>query len=223
MDERLHDILTGKEDNYVLPFYWMHEGNTGRIPADIAKIYESGCRALCVESRPYEHFCGEPWWRDLGIVIDEARRRDMKVWILDDKHYPTGFANGLMEKYPDRRRQYLREYHADVIGPALGMSFLVPVRPDETLLRVCAYRRSGRGEELTGSPVVFDTPPQGGRIYWDVPEGVWRMFISSSRPMAARPATRASSTVCRQSPWTCCWRLYTRRIISASANISAIP
>ena len=28
------------------------------------------------------------------IILDEAEKRGMKVWILDDKHFPTGFAAG---------------------------------------------------------------------------------------------------------------------------------
>jgi hypothetical protein len=34
----------------------------------------------------------------MDIIMDEARKRGMKVWILDDSHFPTGFANGAMEK-----------------------------------------------------------------------------------------------------------------------------
>ena len=28
----------------------------------------------------------------------EAKKKGMKLWILDDKHFPTGYANGLIEK-----------------------------------------------------------------------------------------------------------------------------
>ena len=34
-------------------------------------------------------FRGDGWWHDMDIVIDEAKKRDMKIWILDDKHFPT--------------------------------------------------------------------------------------------------------------------------------------
>ena len=34
----------------------------------------------------------------MDIILDEARKRNMKVWILDDKHFPTGACNGAVEK-----------------------------------------------------------------------------------------------------------------------------
>lgn len=41
----------------------------------------------------------------------------MKIWILDDKHFPTGYANGLIEKkYPERKKQYIAYTTADVFG-----------------------------------------------------------------------------------------------------------
>ena len=41
----------------------------------------------------------------------------MKLWILDDKHFPTGYANGLIEKkYPERKKLYLACTTADIFG-----------------------------------------------------------------------------------------------------------
>ena len=41
----------------------------------------------------------------------------MKIWILDDKHFPTGYAAGLVEtKYPERRKWYLADTTADIFG-----------------------------------------------------------------------------------------------------------
>ena len=95
MNKNLEDILNSSEDNYILPFFWPLEGSPETIPEMIEKIYSSGIRAFCVEARPYEDFAGPTWWHDLKIILSEAERRNMKVWILDDKHFPTGFANGL--------------------------------------------------------------------------------------------------------------------------------
>lgn len=41
----------------------------------------------------------------MDIILDECEKRGMKVWVLDDDHFPTGHANGMIkEKYPERRR-----------------------------------------------------------------------------------------------------------------------
>ena len=33
MNERLKDVLEGKEENYMLPFYWQHGDHHEKIPA----------------------------------------------------------------------------------------------------------------------------------------------------------------------------------------------
>jgi len=34
----------------------------------------------------------------MDIILDAVRRRGMKVWILDDSHFPSGYANGALEQ-----------------------------------------------------------------------------------------------------------------------------
>ena len=77
MDRKLLEIIQGKEENYLYPFYWQHGNHTEKIPDQIQSIYDSGCRAFCVESRPHPEFCGEGWWRDMDIILSEAKKRDM--------------------------------------------------------------------------------------------------------------------------------------------------
>ena len=118
MEPILKSILENKTENYLLPFFWQHDGHDAEIPACVQKIYESGCRAFCVESRPYEHFCEDAWWKTMDIILAEAEKRGMRVWILDDKHFPTGYANGILEHEDlNLRRKFLRESHVDVMGP----------------------------------------------------------------------------------------------------------
>ena len=106
-------------NNYIFPFLWMRGEDEATIRKEMEKIDECGIKAVCVEARPHKDFCGPGWWHDMDIVIDEAKKRDMKIWILDDKHFPTGYANGLIEeKYPERKKQYLACTACDVFGSA---------------------------------------------------------------------------------------------------------
>ena len=98
MDRNLAETLSDNVDNYILPFFWMHDGNTDRLADLVQNIYDSNVRAFCVEARPYEKFCRNEWWTDMEIILEKAKSLDMKVWILDDKHFPTGYANGLVPK-----------------------------------------------------------------------------------------------------------------------------
>ena len=99
MYQKLSDVLSGKEQNFMLPFYWQHGDHYETIPEEVERIYRSGCRAFCVESRPHRDFVGETWWKDMDLILCEAKKRDMQVWILDDDHFPTGHAAGHIEKY----------------------------------------------------------------------------------------------------------------------------
>lgn len=74
MEPILKSILENKTENYLLPFFWQHDGHDAKIPARVQKIYESGCRAFCVESRPYEHFCEDAWWKDDGHYFGGSRK-----------------------------------------------------------------------------------------------------------------------------------------------------
>ena len=178
MDSRLRDVMNGGEDNYLLPFLWMHDGNGGTLAAQVQRVYESGARALCVESRPHEGFCGDEWWSDMREICDEAKKLGMKVWILDDKHFPTGFANHLIpKKYPERRKWQLTEHHADMMGPMANASLLMPeLKDDDQLIGIVAYPRKDTEENLIDAPIDLTANAKGRFLYWDVPEGCWRVF-----------------------------------------------
>ena len=110
----------------IFPFLWMRGEEESILRHEIEKIAECGIKAICVEARPHDDFCGPGWWRDMDIVLDEAKKREMRIWILDDKHFPTGYANGLIEsKYPERKKQYLACTVADVFGSACERSLNV--------------------------------------------------------------------------------------------------
>ena len=118
MDKTILESLRGQNENYILPFLWMKGEPEDILRREIEKIYECGIRAVCLESRPHPDFAGPGWWKDFDIVLDEAKKRGMKIWILDDAHFPTGLANGLLpEKYPERAKQYLSCKFFDVTGP----------------------------------------------------------------------------------------------------------
>lgn len=79
-----------------------------------------------MESRPHPDFLGPKWWEDLDVIMDEARKRDMKVWILDDSHFPTGYANGKIKKdYPNLQKLFLKIHQQDFAGPYKDAGIIV--------------------------------------------------------------------------------------------------
>jgi hypothetical protein len=183
-------------ENYILPFLWMRGENEEIIRTEIEKIYECGIRALCVEARPHDDFCGPGWWHDMDIVLDEARKRNMKIWILDDKHFPTGYAAGLIEeKYPERRKWYLADTVADIFGgehrctlnidrmlrPVIGYWQIgepgnEPERSNNRMYAIVATRFEGQDRFYEDTIDLTDTYENGFAIF-TLPPGQWRVHV----------------------------------------------
>lgn len=184
------------KENHIFPFLWMRGEEEHILREEIEKIYECGIRAVCVEARPHDDFCGPGWWHDMDIVIDEAKKRDMKIWILDDKHFPTGYANGLIEKkYPERKKLYIACTTADLFGsshrltlnisrmlrPAIGYWDLgKPVNEEERaknqLYAILAVKYAEGNifrEEVVDLTDTFD----GTFATFELPKGQWRVHV----------------------------------------------
>ena len=96
----------------------------------------------------------------------EAKKRDMKVWIVDDIGYPSGFAGGYFTKEkPELRMQ------------ALSIGQRLPVKGGETLNQavgenaVSAVVVSASGERVA-------VPINNGNIAWTAPAGAdWTVMV----------------------------------------------
>lgn len=185
------------ERNYIFPFLWMRGEDEQTIRTEMEKIHQANIGAVCVEARPHPDFAGEGWWRDMDIVLDEAKKRQMKVWILDDAHFPTGQANGIIpKKYPERARRYVYTQHVDVTGPipygtinvemmthrkVSWMDFMKPhdkpIYEEQYALSVTAARII-EGDTISSEMVSLDDHVKDGILTWDVPAGTWRVFVN---------------------------------------------
>ena len=110
-------------DNHVLPFLWMKGEDHETIAEYLGAIAGADIREVCLESRPHPDFCGEGWWSDLGFIIEKCKELGLKIWILDDAHFPTGYANGAVkEAAPELRKLVLTHRTIDVVGPTPQVS-----------------------------------------------------------------------------------------------------
>lgn len=200
--EKLQNVLENKEGNYILPFLWMHGEKEETIRKYVQKINEAGIRALCVEPRPHPDFIGGEWWQDLKIVLDEASKRNMKVWLFDDSHFPTGYANGaVIKKYPELRKKYLKIAQIDYHGPQVDAGIIVKwqaggdrntimsvgtdtkqlsskfTESDEKIIAVLAAKLVDYETIDTRTMIDISDKVQDGVVYWDIPEDDWRVFI----------------------------------------------
>ena len=173
MSERLKQLIENTCPNYILPFLWLHGEDEKTLRSEVQKIRQCGITAFCVESRPHPDFVGERWWQDMDILIDEAKKNRMKIWILDDSHFPTGPAAGHAATCASENRKSVLGYRwIDVCGPLSGSSFIPPHEVDVDNLKYIIARRIDGDNETIDITKNFIS----GRLYFDVPDGIWRIY-----------------------------------------------
>ncbi|MBQ9611272.1 MAG: glycoside hydrolase family 2 [Lachnospiraceae bacterium] len=183
-------------DNHIFPFLWMRGETEEVLHTEMEKIYEAGIRAVCLEARPHPDYVGEGWWHDVDIIIDEAKKRGMQIWILDDAHFPTGMANNGMSRHADKARRFLYTQFVDVTGPLPSaqvdvdllltkqftwMDIGKPVTPplyDETRLFSVTASRICCGDVTQEEPIDLTAMVKDGYLTADIPEGTWRINVN---------------------------------------------
>src|SRR5664279_5404290 len=100
------------------------------------------------------------------VLVEEAKKRDLRVWIIDDAGYPSGFAGGLIsEKKPDLRMQALTI--AQTLQVRAGEALKQPVALDT----VAVTATNSAGERVA-------VPIANGAVAWTAPAGGdWSVLV----------------------------------------------
>ena len=126
----------------------------------------------------------------MDLLLGEARKRNMKVWILDDDHFPTGHANGgIAKRHPEAAQWTLTEDHIDVAGPRRDAAILTtPDTTEDILLGAFAYPRNpDDAETCRDEPMDLSDRIHDNLLYWDIPAGVWRIFFYRRSRRGGKP------------------------------------
>lgn len=207
--DKMRQLINDKYDNHVMPFLWMHGEEEATIRKYIEKIHQSGIGSVCIESRPHEGFLQEQWWQDVSIITEECERFGMTVWILDDKHFPTGYAAGEIKKnHSHLQKEFLNFTKLDFVGPKkkagvmldwlvskkrpsiLG-SEIVDEKPDfsSEIVAIIAAKNTGF-KEIAEETLLNLTPYiQKKTLYWDIPEGEWSIYVFFTTQEGGEAAT----------------------------------
>ncbi len=200
---KIEELLQNEGGSYILPFFWQHGEDEETLRDYMRAIDEANIHSVCVECRPHPDFCGPKWWQDMDVILDEAHKRSMKVWILDDDHFPTGHANGGISKADKALRPwYIDSVAVECFGPSPANRFdihaavldkvtpkmfpgMPPQRPgtekkffenDEEILSVTAWEINDEGR-LT-NPQDISSFVQDGTLIWNVPNGSWKIYVT---------------------------------------------
>jgi len=180
--KKLIDNLTGNDTGHIFPLFWMHGESEEILREYMEKIQECGITSVCLEARPHPEFVGTGWWRDVDIILDEAKKRGMKIWILDDSHFPTGYANGAVKKrYPQHRKRFLKLHQLDFAGPMKHAQALIryAFTDEEDQLEGIYLVRKKDYEAIDLSEVIDLSGSVSGKetVSFDLPEGEWKLLV----------------------------------------------
>ena len=197
MNYTIRELLKGNTGDYIFPFFWQHGEDEEMLRKMMKVIHDSGCHSVCVESRPHPDFCGEKWWKDMDILIEEAKKLDMKLWILDDSHFPTGFANGAVNEAPlELHRQSLVSSHKRYTGKGKDITinltkFFPPKADAGSFAAASAAKFMSAGAPTFDDDSIFSVTvvdekgdlqdlPAGntGLVHWKKPEGTYDLYVT---------------------------------------------
>jgi len=105
----------------------------------------------------------------IKFAVEEARKRNMKIWLADEGSYPSGFAGGKIgEQYPQLAMQgIVADTHISV---APGQTISIPVLPDTLgALAVVQPRTPPGAQPQPGAGTGAVVPIRGGQIKWTAP------------------------------------------------------
>lgn len=211
----IDQVRNGEHNNHMLPFLWMHGESQETITEYLEKILSTGINEVCLESRPYEEFLRDEWWEDLSYIIKECERLGMSFWILDDKRFPSGYANGVIsEKHPHLQKLFLSMKSLDFVGPKKNAKILLKwmsyiERPTimsvgseksdtekngennngGSIIAVYAARKTSYNKIDEETIILLNDKVKNDVLTWDMPNGEWSIFVLSTTHDGGEEAT----------------------------------
>jgi hypothetical protein len=154
------------------PLFWLHGTESReRLEMYLDRVAESHNGTFTAESRPHNDWLGPRWYEDLAICLAAAKKRNLTMWIFDEKWWPSQMVGGKVP--PEYGTKVLvaeatavegpKAYAADGFG---GPQFIGAVA----------------GKEVAGGAIdgesLADLAPhiKGGKLAWTAPAGRWQVM-----------------------------------------------
>jgi hypothetical protein len=138
-----------------------------QVERDLDTMQRLGFRAVTVQAgynMPFAYLSPE-YFAFFRQFVDQAKKRNMRVWIVDDAGYPSGFAGGRFTTMkPGLRMQALEV--AQQIPVAGGATLHQALDPDVVSAAAVDAEGNARPLELHGNV-----------LHWTAPAGQWTVLI----------------------------------------------
>jgi hypothetical protein len=161
------------------PFwFWNGELTEEGILRQIDWMEEKGIYGFIIHARMglsrEVGYMTDRWLELVKTAVEEAARRQMRVYLYDEGMYPSGSAQGKVVKgRPDLASQGLRMVSRAVSGPQ-NLTLEIPVESEDQLVAVVLMER----DRTTGKhrPETFQVLPNRSKVECGVPAGDWEIF-----------------------------------------------
>ncbi len=134
------------------------------IRRDLDTMKSLGYQAVTVQAgygMPFAYLSPE-YFKFFRTFVEEAKKRNMRVWIVDDAGYPSGFAGGkFTELKPEMRMQ------------ALVVAQRISVTPGEAVKATMGPATVSVTAINADDGATVTVPVTGEAIDWSAPAGHW--------------------------------------------------
>jgi len=155
---------------YSMSFYWGWDGAVTHevIDRDLDEYRSKNVMAVTIEAgnRMEAKYLSPEWFDLIKYTVEQAKQRGMRVWLVDEGKYPSGFAGGkFTEERPDLTMQTFR------VGDRFSVAGNESVDREAAENTICALAT----RQDDDSAVVIE--PKSGRLTWTAPEGQWQVQV----------------------------------------------
>ncbi len=155
---------------YSLSFYWGWDGEVTEevIARDLDEFKSKNVRIVTLEpgyDMPHPYL-SPGWFEGVRTAVRLAKERDMRVYLVDEGKYPSGFAGGkIISEAPELCMKAL--VTDTVITAAGGQTISLPL--SEEVVSVAAFNKT---DSTTLILERIDGKPE-----WTAPDGEWLVFV----------------------------------------------
>ena len=148
---------------------WDGDVNIDVMRHDLDSMQAKGFRSVIIEAgyRQPDAYLSDGWFRRVRTAVMEAKARGMKVWIIDEGKYPSGFAGGkFTRERPDLRMKAL--VVKDTLDVAPG-SILGGIPVPAGVISAVAVSRVGASDRAV--------PVRDGKLSFIAGKQAWTLLL----------------------------------------------
>src|SRR6266545_3195823 len=117
------------EYGLIIWWWWNGDMTEAEIVRDLREIKEHGVNSVMLWAY-YGlsiEYLSPKWFERVRFAVEQARHLDIRVWLMDEGSYPSGFAGGRISKeHPDLRMQVLTADPPVSVSPGARIMLRAP-------------------------------------------------------------------------------------------------